>query len=91
VWTCGGTGKVTRHIQTRVLQVVLLLTLNLSVCFAAPMAPQQLATLYKELQRAFDARPSNLQRCGTLLAQLKVTTCRACSAHGQLLNLSRLV
>ncbi|KIM91069.1 hypothetical protein PILCRDRAFT_59063 [Piloderma croceum F 1598] len=36
------------------------------------MAPQQLAALYNDLQRAFDARPSNLQRCGSLLAQLKI-------------------
>jgi 26S proteasome regulatory subunit N12 len=36
------------------------------------MAPQQLAALYKDLQRAFNARPSDLKRCGSLLAQLKV-------------------
>jgi 26S proteasome regulatory subunit N12 len=36
------------------------------------MAPQQLAALYNDLQRAFDARPSNFKRCGSLLAQLKV-------------------
>lgn len=36
------------------------------------MAPQQLAALYKDLQRAFDARPSDLKKCGSLLAQLKV-------------------
>ncbi|KAG2158800.1 SAC3/GANP/Nin1/mts3/eIF-3 p25 family-domain-containing protein [Suillus bovinus] len=36
------------------------------------MASQNLATLYNELQRAFDARPSDLKKCGTLLAQLKV-------------------
>ena len=34
--------------------------------------PQQLAALYKDLQRAFDARPSDLKKCGSLLAQLKV-------------------
>jgi 26S proteasome regulatory subunit N12 len=36
------------------------------------MASNKLATLYKELQRSFDARPSDLKKCGTLLAQLKV-------------------
>lgn len=36
------------------------------------MAPQQLAALYKDLQRNFDARPSDLKKCGSLLAQLKV-------------------
>lgn len=36
------------------------------------MIPQQLAALYEDLQRAFDARPSDLNRCGSLLAQLKV-------------------
>jgi len=36
------------------------------------MAPQQLTALYNDLQRAFDARPSDLKRCGTLLAQLKI-------------------
>jgi 26S proteasome regulatory subunit N12 len=41
------------------------------------MAPQQLAALYNDLQRAFDARPSNLQRCGSLLAQLKVLNFQA--------------
>jgi len=32
----------------------------------------QLATLYKELQRAFDSKPSDLKKCGTLLSQLKI-------------------
>jgi 26S proteasome regulatory subunit N12 len=36
------------------------------------MAPQQLTALHRDLQRAFDARPSDLKRCGTLLAQLKI-------------------
>ncbi|EIM88531.1 proteasome 26S subunit [Stereum hirsutum FP-91666 SS1] len=36
------------------------------------MAPSQLQTLYKELIRAFDSKPSNLQKCGQLLAQLKI-------------------
>ncbi|KIJ70219.1 hypothetical protein HYDPIDRAFT_78074 [Hydnomerulius pinastri MD-312] len=36
-------------------------------------APQpQLGMLYKDLQRAFNARPSDLKKCGTLLAQLKI-------------------
>jgi 26S proteasome regulatory subunit N12 len=46
------------------------------------MAPQQLMALYNNLQRAFDARPSDLKRCGTLLAQLKVFCCRARSVAG---------
>ncbi|KAF9247170.1 SAC3/GANP/Nin1/mts3/eIF-3 p25 family-domain-containing protein [Melanogaster broomeanus] len=36
------------------------------------MASRQLGTLYKELQRAFDARPTDLKKCGSLLAQLKI-------------------
>ncbi|KAH7887867.1 SAC3/GANP/Nin1/mts3/eIF-3 p25 family-domain-containing protein [Phlebopus sp. FC_14] len=36
------------------------------------MAPQHLAGLYKELQRAFDARPTDLKKCGALLSQLKI-------------------
>lgn len=31
----------------------------------------QLAQAYKELKTAFDSRPPNLQKCGTLLAKLK--------------------
>lgn len=41
------------------------------------MASRQLGTLYRELQRAFDARPTDLKRCGALLAQLKVS----CKVH----------
>lgn len=37
------------------------------------MASRQLGTLYRELQRAFDARPTDLKKCGALLAQLKVS------------------
>jgi hypothetical protein len=54
------------------------------------MAPQQLATLYNNLQRAFDARPSDLKRCGTLLAQLKVLGCQP-RRGDQLLTPCRLV
>ncbi|KAF9222097.1 hypothetical protein BS17DRAFT_756993 [Gyrodon lividus] len=36
------------------------------------MASRQLGTIYKELQRAFAARPTDLKKCGTLLAQLKI-------------------
>lgn len=36
------------------------------------MATNQLALLYQEVKHAFNARPSDLQRCGTLLEQLKV-------------------
>lgn len=36
------------------------------------MVAEQLASLYQDLKRAFDARPSDLRKCGTLLAQLKV-------------------
>ncbi|KAF8842226.1 hypothetical protein BDN67DRAFT_965979 [Paxillus ammoniavirescens] len=36
------------------------------------MASRQLGTLYKELQRAFDTRPTDLKKCGALLAQLKI-------------------
>lgn len=36
------------------------------------MAPQNIVALYSRLQRAFDAHPSDLKTCGTLLAQLKV-------------------
>lgn len=37
-----------------------------------PMPPQQLAALYTDLQKVFNARPCDLKRCGSLLAQLKV-------------------
>ncbi|KAL4075975.1 COP9 signalosome [Scleroderma yunnanense] len=36
------------------------------------MSSRQLHSLYKELQRAFDARPTDLKKCGALLAQLKI-------------------
>ncbi|KAF8450377.1 COP9 signalosome [Boletus edulis BED1] len=36
------------------------------------MASRQLATLYRELQRVFDARPTDLKKCGALLDQLKI-------------------
>ncbi|KAF5388416.1 hypothetical protein D9615_000252 [Tricholomella constricta] len=36
------------------------------------MTAQQLKALYNDLQRSFNARPSDLKRCGTLLAQLKL-------------------
>ncbi|KAI0921355.1 hypothetical protein AcW1_004646 [Taiwanofungus camphoratus] len=36
------------------------------------MAPSQLVTLYEELKQAFTSRPTNLQKCGTLLARLKI-------------------
>ncbi|CCM04852.1 uncharacterized protein FIBRA_07045 [Fibroporia radiculosa] len=36
------------------------------------MAPSQIVALHKELQLAFGARPCNLQKCGLLLAKLKV-------------------
>ncbi|KAH0840063.1 COP9 signalosome [Lanmaoa asiatica] len=36
------------------------------------MASRQLGTLYRELQRAFDARPTDLKKCGAVLAQLKI-------------------
>lgn len=36
------------------------------------MASRQLGVLYRELQRAFDARPTDLKKCGALLDQLKV-------------------
>jgi len=36
------------------------------------MASPQLGVLYRELLRAFDARPTDLKKCGALLAQLKV-------------------
>ncbi|KAI6105697.1 hypothetical protein F5141DRAFT_144203 [Pisolithus sp. B1] len=36
------------------------------------MASRQLQTLYRDLQRAFDARPTDLKKCGVLLAQLKI-------------------
>jgi len=36
------------------------------------MASRQLGTFYRELQRAFDARPTDLKKCGALLAQLKI-------------------
>ncbi|KAI5119912.1 hypothetical protein M0805_003716 [Coniferiporia weirii] len=36
------------------------------------MAPQQLVRDYNELRRAFEARPSNLQKCGELLTRLKL-------------------
>ncbi|TFY72749.1 hypothetical protein EVG20_g280 [Dentipellis fragilis] len=36
------------------------------------MSTQQLSSLYGELTRSFDARPSDLNKCGKLLAQLKV-------------------
>ena len=36
------------------------------------MSSRQLQSLYRDLQRAFDARPTDLKKCGVLLAQLKV-------------------
>ena len=36
------------------------------------MAAKQLASLYQDLKRAFDTQPSDLKKCGVLLAQLKV-------------------
>ncbi|PCH41291.1 hypothetical protein WOLCODRAFT_162959 [Wolfiporia cocos MD-104 SS10] len=36
------------------------------------MAPPQLVSLHKELQHAFNARPCDLQKCGLLLAKLKI-------------------
>ncbi|OBZ76190.1 26S proteasome non-ATPase regulatory subunit 8 [Grifola frondosa] len=36
------------------------------------MARPQLAAMYQELQRAFTARPCDLQTCGVLLAKLKI-------------------
>jgi len=36
------------------------------------MPTQQLSGLYNELVRTFDARPSDLQKCGKLLGQLKI-------------------
>lgn len=36
------------------------------------MAPPQLITLFRQLQQAFTARPCDLQKCGVLLAQLKI-------------------
>jgi len=36
------------------------------------MGSRQLGTLYRELLRAFDARPTDLGKCGALLGQLKI-------------------
>ncbi|KAG5637012.1 hypothetical protein H0H81_006112 [Sphagnurus paluster] len=36
------------------------------------MATQRLKSLYNDLQRSFNARPSDLKRCGILLTQLKL-------------------
>ncbi|KAF9469035.1 SAC3/GANP/Nin1/mts3/eIF-3 p25 family-domain-containing protein [Collybia nuda] len=36
------------------------------------MAPNQLKALYEDLLRSFNARPSDLKRCGVLLNQLKM-------------------
>ncbi|GLB33652.1 putative CSN8/PSMD8/EIF3K family protein [Lyophyllum shimeji] len=36
------------------------------------MAAHQLKSLYEDLQRSFNGGPSDLKRCGTLLAQLKM-------------------
>jgi len=35
------------------------------------MSPNQLKNLYSDLQRSFNARPSDLKSCSTLLTQLK--------------------
>ena len=37
------------------------------------MATPHMASLYKELQRVFDARPTNLAKTGKLLTNLKVS------------------
>ncbi|KAI0321853.1 proteasome 26S subunit [Amylostereum chailletii] len=37
------------------------------------MSSSQLPVLYKELTRAFSAKPSDMQKCGKLLGQLKVS------------------
>lgn len=47
------------------------------------MASRQLGTLYRELLRAFDARPTDLKKCGALLAQLKVS-CRSIVIPGDI-------
>jgi hypothetical protein len=39
------------------------------------MAPNQLKSLYEDLLRSFNARPSDLKKCGVLLSQLKVWQC----------------
>lgn len=39
------------------------------------MAPNQLKALYEDLLRSFNARPSDLKKCGVLLSQLKVWQC----------------
>ena len=36
------------------------------------MATPQMGSLYKELQRVFEARPTDLAKTGKLLTQLKV-------------------
>ncbi|KIM68657.1 hypothetical protein SCLCIDRAFT_13454 [Scleroderma citrinum Foug A] len=36
------------------------------------MSSRQLQSLYKDLIRTFDARPTDLKKCGVLLAQLKI-------------------
>jgi 26S proteasome regulatory subunit N12 len=38
------------------------------------MATPQMGSLYQELQRVFEARPTDLQKTGKLLTQLKVRT-----------------
>jgi len=39
---------------------------------SSQMSSRQLQSLYKDLKRTFDARPTDLKKCGVLLAQLKV-------------------
>lgn len=45
-------------------------SLPLLLCFA--MTPQQLSGLYDDLLKSFNSQPSDLKKCGVLLAQLKV-------------------
>lgn len=55
-------GKETRQTQTRVASFLSIST----------MAQNQLKSQYSELKRSFEAKPSDLKKCGSLLAQLKV-------------------
>jgi hypothetical protein len=51
------------------------------ICFTSlttMAAAAQLASLYQNLKRSFDARPCYLETCGALLAQLKVVPLVVC-------------
>lgn len=74
-------GKETRQTQTRVASFLSIST----------MAQNQLKSQYNELKRSFEAKPSDLKKCGSLLAQLKVMSSIIYFVQNETLKYNRLV